>query len=105
VEPWVIRWKDREWKSADQSTLMHIAVANEYGREDQWQARSPWNGQEALAAWLTVLLAADVGDVDIARLLVHATPPDEFYACLTAPEPTPAPVPVEVDDEVQAVAV
>lgn len=115
MKPWTIRWRDKVWHSREQRVITHVAVANEYGREDQWQARSPWNGPEALAAWLIVLFTSEVGDPAAARLMVYAMDADEFYGCLRDEEeppaatvtppskprgPRPAPIVIESDEPI-----
>lgn len=85
MRPWVIRVLDKEWTSEQVRAQTLIAVADEYGPADQWQAISPWNGPVALAAWLTVLFTSETGNPDAARLLVHAMTIDEFTGCLSEP--------------------
>lgn len=89
MEPWVIRWKDRVWRSEDQTGQVLQAVAFEYGG-DEWASMSPWNGPLALSSWLTVLFLSEIGDPDAARLLVNMMKADELVACLSAPEPVEA---------------
>lgn len=82
MRPWVIRFLDKEWRSDQVRAQTLVAVADEYGPADQWQAISPWNGPVALAAWLTVLFTTECGDVAAARLMVHAMGAEEFVGCL-----------------------
>lgn len=83
MRPWVIRYLDKEWSSADVRAQTLIAVGEEYGPADQWQSVSPWNGPVALAAWLTVLFTSECGDARAARLMVHAMSAEEFVGCLS----------------------
>jgi hypothetical protein len=81
----VIRVLDKEWTSEQVAAQTAIAVAEEYGPADQWQATSPWNGPVSLAAWLTVLFTSECGDPRAARLMVHSMTVDEFVGCLSEP--------------------
>lgn len=84
MKPWVITYGGHTWTD-DNVTVMHAVAVAEL-TDNSWAAMSPWNGPRFLAAWLAVLLAGAVGNLDQATATVYAMSPAALAASLSEPD-------------------
>lgn len=84
MKPWIITYGGHTWTDGKATVVHAVAVAEL--TDNSWAAMSPWNGPRYLAAWLAVLLAAEVGDLDQATATVYAMTPAELAATLSEPD-------------------
>lgn len=81
MQPWTITYGEWSWTD-ETAKVMHLVAVAEL-TDNSWAAVSPWTGPRQLAAWLAVLLAVEVGDLDAATAQVHAMSVAELAGVLT----------------------
>jgi N-acyl-D-aspartate/D-glutamate deacylase len=80
MKPWTITFGGQTWTDAD-ATVVHVVAVAEL-TDNSWSAMSPWSGPRHLAAWLAVLLAGAIGELDAATAIVYAMSPAELAEVL-----------------------
>lgn len=85
MQPWKITYGKWTWTD-ETATVMHLVAVAEL-TDNSWAACSPWTGPRQLAAWLAVLLAVEVGDLEAATAKVHAMSVAELAATLSERTP------------------
>lgn len=81
LQPWTITFGDWTWTD-ETATAMHLVAVAEL-TDNSWAAVSPWTGPRQLAAWLAVLLATELGDLDAATKTVYALSVAELAGTLS----------------------
>jgi hypothetical protein len=89
MKSWTITFGDKTWTDDDATVVQVVAVAEL--TDNSWSAMSPWSSPRHLAAWLAVLLAGAIGDLETATALVYAMSPTELAECLAEREDIIAP--------------
>jgi N-acyl-D-aspartate/D-glutamate deacylase len=80
MKQWTITFGGQTWTD-EAATVMHVVAVAEL-TDGSWAAMSPWNGPRQLAAWLSVLLSTQIGDLDAATAIVYAMSPAELAEVL-----------------------
>lgn len=82
MKPWRIRWAGSEWTD-DTVTVAHLGMVALVQGRDRWDDMTPWGGPMRLVAWLTALLAVELGSLDEARSMVADARAVDLFEAIT----------------------